>query len=224
MISWQNSLSEYEHKSVAATFESQLEDLEQKYPDASNLLKMLAYFDPESIPLDLLITSAAAISSPQPLTSSSPTPVQGKTSSIVRKIKGEVLRLGASDGKDRVDETNMCLPLPQETASLLAIIQSPTNFRNAIKILQAQCLATYQGSSHLTLRISDLIQLAIIVLEKTKKSGTHQQWFDYATQLACQAFKQIENHGSPAHWPQCKVLIPHILSLAIWQDVSSKAK
>jgi hypothetical protein len=46
---------------VAATFTSQLQDLDQKSPDASNLLRVLAFLDPESIPLEMLIAGAKAI-------------------------------------------------------------------------------------------------------------------------------------------------------------------
>ena len=53
LINWENSLSEYEHKSVAATFTCQLEALERQRPGASHLLGVLGFFDPESIPLEI---------------------------------------------------------------------------------------------------------------------------------------------------------------------------
>jgi hypothetical protein len=62
VIRWNNELSECEDKSVAATFNRQLEALEQQYPDASNPLKILTFSNPESIPLDMLVTGANAIS------------------------------------------------------------------------------------------------------------------------------------------------------------------
>jgi hypothetical protein len=65
VISWEHTLSDYEHKSVAATFASQLQDLDRHYPDASKLLRLIAFFDPESIPLAMLITGAQAISDTQ---------------------------------------------------------------------------------------------------------------------------------------------------------------
>jgi tetratricopeptide (TPR) repeat protein len=46
---------------VAATFASQLQDLDRHCPDASKLLRVIAFFDPESIPLEMLITGAKAI-------------------------------------------------------------------------------------------------------------------------------------------------------------------
>ena len=61
VISWEHTLSDYEHKSVTATFASQLQDLDRRFPDASKLLRVIAFFDPESIPLEMLITGAKAI-------------------------------------------------------------------------------------------------------------------------------------------------------------------
>jgi tetratricopeptide (TPR) repeat protein len=60
-MSWKHTLSDYEHKSVVATFTSQLEDLDQQCPDASKLLRVIAFFDPESIPLEMIITGAKAM-------------------------------------------------------------------------------------------------------------------------------------------------------------------
>jgi hypothetical protein len=61
VLGWEHTLSDYEHKSVAATFSSQLQDLEQHCPDASNLVRVLAFLDPEGIPLEMLLTGTNAI-------------------------------------------------------------------------------------------------------------------------------------------------------------------
>jgi hypothetical protein len=58
VISWENDLSTYEEKSVAATFTSQLDGLEHQCPNTSDLLKVLSFFDPESIPLDMITQGA----------------------------------------------------------------------------------------------------------------------------------------------------------------------
>jgi tetratricopeptide (TPR) repeat protein len=50
---------------VATTFTSQLQDLDQHCPDGGKLLQVLAFFDPESIPLEMLITGAKAIAESQ---------------------------------------------------------------------------------------------------------------------------------------------------------------
>jgi hypothetical protein len=76
LIGWENGLSEYEHKSVAATFTCQLRDLERQHPDASQLLGALAFFDPEKIPIEMLIMGAKTTqrpkTAPQPTTRERP--------------------------------------------------------------------------------------------------------------------------------------------------------
>jgi tetratricopeptide (TPR) repeat protein len=62
VMKWENKLSNYEVKSVAATFTSQLEDLACQSPDASNLLKLFSFLDPESISLDMILQGAEAVS------------------------------------------------------------------------------------------------------------------------------------------------------------------
>lgn len=61
MMHWENNLNNYEQKSVAATFTLQLMRLKAIAPDAHRLLTMLAFFDPESIPIDILTLGATSI-------------------------------------------------------------------------------------------------------------------------------------------------------------------
>src|SRR5438477_11512292 len=102
MMEWENDLSIYQEKSVVATFTSQLDDLQHHSPDASNLLKILAYFDPESIPLDMLITGASALSESQlQKESDSIAPAPQKAMSFVGKVKNKILRSYKRNGKGR---------------------------------------------------------------------------------------------------------------------------
>ena len=54
IIKWENDLSSYEQKSVAATFNLQFNELSRRSPDTSNLLKILSFLDPESICVDVI--------------------------------------------------------------------------------------------------------------------------------------------------------------------------
>jgi hypothetical protein len=55
IIAWENDLSTYEEKSVAVAFGIQLEELERRSSDFSNLLKVLSFLDPEHISLDMIV-------------------------------------------------------------------------------------------------------------------------------------------------------------------------
>src|ERR1700676_969596 len=58
LIKWENSLLNYEQKSVVITFSTQLEELECQYLDSSNLLMVLSFFDPEIIPPHMITEGA----------------------------------------------------------------------------------------------------------------------------------------------------------------------
>jgi hypothetical protein len=58
LISWKNELSNYEQKSVAVTFSTQLEELDRQSRACSSLLKILSFLDPESIPLNIITDGA----------------------------------------------------------------------------------------------------------------------------------------------------------------------
>src|SRR5438477_8141291 len=120
MMKWENDLSIYQETSVAATFTCQLDDLQQHFPDVSNLLKILAYFDPESIPLDMLITGASVLSKSQlQKTPDSVTPTPQQTISFVGKVKNKILLSHKGKGKGRADESSIA-PTISEMSSLLA--------------------------------------------------------------------------------------------------------
>jgi hypothetical protein len=109
------------------------------------------------------------------------------------------------------------------TASLLTLLLSPISRQNAITHLQTRCLVTYHTTSPSpTFRIHDLIQL--VVLEDTRSSGFHQELFEFAVELACAAFSEIEDVSLPEWWPRCELLVPHLQSLTLRQDISSNAK
>jgi len=57
-IRWESDLSFYEERSVAATFSRQFEKLNEESGDLSNLLKLLSFFDPETIPVRMIIDGA----------------------------------------------------------------------------------------------------------------------------------------------------------------------
>ena len=223
LISWENSLGEYEHKSVAATFTCQLRGLGRQHPDASKLLRVLAFFDPEKIPIEMLVAGAKIMRRlpMTPDTNVDRVPRTGR--SLVQKIKSVLLRRRLPGTTSQPNKPDTCPSVPATTASLLALIQSPLDFRNAITQLQSRSLIAYQHNCQPpTLRMHDLIQL--VVLENTKSSDAYCEWFEFAVELACNAFKQIGNHYLPEWWPQCELLVPHIQTLTAREDISPKAK
>jgi hypothetical protein len=57
-IQWENELSNYEEQSVAGTFARQFDLLNKESHDIGNLLKVLSFFDPENIPVGMIVDGA----------------------------------------------------------------------------------------------------------------------------------------------------------------------
>ena len=220
-MSWENDLSSYQEKSIAATFVCQLRDLEIQCQDASSLLKMLAYLDHESISLDMLRAGAAAISElPSPISLSTAS-VSHKTPPLLQIVKNKFQRMRKGNQQaDPLDRTPIVAP---KMKSLLELILSPNNLQNAITQLQNRSLVKRrQSNGYSSLWMHDLVQL--IVVENAKKNDGGRELFECAVKLICTAFEQVKDPAAPASWRQCEVYIPHIHSLTTRNEISDRAR
>ena len=218
-------MSEYEHKSVAATFACQLEDLDRQWPDASHFLRVLAFLDPESIPLEMLTTGAKLVSDSQRLLSPhTDAPVRLKRPSFISIIQSKLRRRrGGATTPLQCDGLNTPPNMPPTSIALLALLQDPIKLRNALTQLQDRSLVAVQRNSQSSsLRIHDLVQL--VVLETMKGSSACCESFELAVELACSALSQTEHPSMPESWPECEPIVPHIQSLTQEQETSTRAK
>ena len=219
-MTWDNDLSSYQEKSIAATFVCQLRDLEIQFQDASNLLKILAYLDPESISLDILQTGAVAISESQLPTPLSTPSVPYKKHSLFRIMKNKFRN--KRKGKPQADPPDRTPIVSPTMKSLLDLILSPTSLQSAITQLQNRSLVKRrQHNGFSSLWMHDLIQL--IVVENTKKSGG-QELFECAVKFICTAFQRVGDPTAPTSWRQCEIYIPHIQSLTTRDEISDHAR
>lgn len=188
LISWQNNLSTYERKSVAATFSTQLEELERQSPHSSNLLKVLSFFDPESIPLE-----------------------------IIAEEVGDLVLECASDFSGTADDIAIRQGATSEAESLIALMRSPVQLQLAIQQLIDLSLTDYQDTKVAsTLRIHDLIQ--VVVHTRIGRKDMQYLWFQVAVVLVCNALQRIDDPTSYKSWAKCEILNPHIQSLTKWDD------
>ena len=201
----------------------QLEDLDRQWPDASSFLRVLAFLDPESIPLEMLTTGAKLVSESQRPSPHADAQVRLKRPSFISIIQNKLLRRGGATRTSQHDGLNTPPNMPLTSTALLALIQDPIKLRNALTHLQERSLVAIQHNSESsTLRIHDLVQL--VVLETMKGSGAYCESFEFAMELAWSAMSQIQHPDSPEWWPQCELLIPHIQSLTQEQETSIRAK
>jgi tetratricopeptide (TPR) repeat protein len=203
MINWENTLSTYEAKSVGAAFTAQLDELAQQFPDVINLLKILSFFDPESIPLNMISQGAEALSHSlfPSLVTLSDTPSPGKVLSLLRQTKRECLESVAP-------QLNTLLPL----------MLSPIQLQDAITQLQNRSLVRHlRNVDSSILRIHDLTK--IMVQASLTNSGTDREWFKIAVELACGAFQLVEDPASYKCWPQSAMFAPHLHLLTLRDEI-----
>jgi tetratricopeptide (TPR) repeat protein len=197
VVRWENHLWSYEQKSVAATFACQLDDLEQHRSESSSLLRLLSYFDPESIPVDMIVLGAESLSSLQAPSNPSATTALGYLFSPLRKITTRPQEVMGSP----------------KLKTLLALIRSPIELQDAIMQLQNRSLIKHlRAADKSILRIHDLTR--IMVQDRSSKGGDEQEWFELAVALACGAFsRRVEDPESPECWSHSEQLIPHFHQL-----------
>jgi tetratricopeptide (TPR) repeat protein len=177
-----------------------------------NLLKVLSFFDPESIPLDMITQGAKALSLPLiPSTSmSSDGAASGKTVSLFRRIPLRRIKQKHSESVDMADRPQL--------KPLLHLILSPIQLQDAIKQLQNRSLVKHlRGADTSVLRIHDLIK--IMVQANLTNSGTGREWFDIAVDLAWSAFQLVEDPKSYECWVQCAIFAPHFHLLTMRNEI-----
>ena len=218
---WQNTLSSYEQNSVAVTFATQLEELERRSPDISNLLKVLSFFDPEGMPIKMIIEGADELQrkSASDLRSSDiTTQALESQQPLLRKfVAGLVRHRRSTSLADPAPEDMNNVPnIESKVDSLITLIQSPVKLHEAIQTLQHLSLVGYESTLDSSiLRIHDLIQITI---QECAVRNQQHDWFRVAVALACGAFQHIDDPASHTCWPQCEAFSPHIQSLTKWDD------
>ncbi|KAF7964974.1 hypothetical protein HWV62_1288, partial [Athelia sp. TMB] len=204
VINWENTLGKYQKRSVLAAFSTLLQDLDEVSPDTRNLLSVLAFFDPESIPLDVVARGAER--SKRHLSEKSP----GQKASSIRRMTSKLpwRRRKAMVTDDAPDSTLSNL---SKSGSLLSLICSKELMREAMNYVEKYSLAQPLHGNSPSLHIHDLVQLVLI--NASVSSQREQEHHALAVGLLASAFKTIKDPRSPQCWAECEIYVPHLMSL-----------
>jgi tetratricopeptide (TPR) repeat protein len=175
-------------------------------------LKIISFFDPESIPLDMIMQGAEALlgSLSASIATSSNRMAPGNILFLLRRI---LLR----QTKQKQSETMDVMDYPQ-LKPLLHLILSPVQLQDAITQLQNRCLVKHVRSADTSvLYIHDLIR--IMVQASLMDSGIDREWFAIAVELTCGAFRLVEDPESYKCWSQCAIFTPHFHLLTMWDEM-----
>ena len=211
VLAWDNDLSPYEQKSVAATFMLQLEDLDRRSPEAGKIMNILSFLDPEGFDTEILVHKASGVL--DRLKENDQGKKSSKLTSPLKHFWQKKSRRVIPE-KISVSTQELCLQLEM----LLALLGSTTKFPSSIRHLQQLSLIEEQTKrSPRVFRMHELIQM--IVQDRMRVVKTQQLWFHCAESLVCNAFLQISNPGSHTRWKECESFIPHIEALTKWAEV-----
>ncbi|KAF7972001.1 hypothetical protein HWV62_19283 [Athelia sp. TMB] len=215
VITWENTLSNYETRSVLAAFSIPLQNLRQVSPNTSNLLSVLVYFDPESIPFDFLAHGAELARSR--LVKSSSSPVQeptvafGRTTASPPRKRRKLLIPVNRQGPANAFASDGGLSQPFNMESILEHICSKQLLRESMIIFEEYSLAQPVYDDNMSVHIHDLIQL--VVLEQGTAADQSEEYHDVAVTLLTSAFKRITDIRLPQSWAECERFVPHLMSL-----------
>jgi tetratricopeptide (TPR) repeat protein len=207
MIEWKSDLATDQQRSVLATFDTLLDQLERDFPETYDILRVLSFLDPEDVPLAMLTDGAQILSSPP----DQPPGNSKRESSIITRIAKWTSIQRSSQRRSRNYTRE---PLP-ELHSLTSLILSPTAFPKARQKLQSLSLIELSRDGQSSLRMHDLVRF--LTREHVKRRTAYQAWLDSAVSLICSALRRVEDPSLPQSWPEFEKLMPHVRSL--WTSV-----
>ncbi|KZP22285.1 TPR-like protein [Athelia psychrophila] len=224
VIHWENDLNTYDETSILAAFTLQLQKLKEIDPDAHKLLKTLAFFDPENIPIDILSLGARSICdrlSRNAERSLIISPMSKRKVPAIRrlfeKLKGKQHGKYVPDISEET-ETNPLEGVPSELISLITFICSEERIQAAFRHFEDLAIAQPLYDVKPSLHIHDLIQW---VLQQSTLIDQDEGYRALAIALLCNSFQTIDDPESPQSWDKCEIFVPHFTALGTQDETHS---
>ncbi|KAF7972002.1 hypothetical protein HWV62_19285 [Athelia sp. TMB] len=218
ILNWENNKQfSYEQNSVAAVFNVQLETLDNTSADAGALLKTVAYYDPETIPLNILARGAQNLKR-ESVSPEVSIPAIGQKPHMFRRIiarfpwhrsKSPVPASHKSPNGDGV--SNSAPSRSSDLDHLVEIMCSEDWLLEAASHFEDLSLAQPLYGDNPSLHMHDLNQL--VLQEQIAASDQEQTYYALAVTLLASAFKTITDISSPQSWAECERFVPHLMSL-----------
>ncbi|KZP22295.1 TPR-like protein [Athelia psychrophila] len=216
VIHWENDLNTYDETSILAAFTLQLQKLHEIDPEAHKLLKVLAFLDPENIPIKILSLGARSISG-RLARSAERSLIVSRTSKrkvpairrLLKKLKGKQRGESVPDISEETD-INPLEGVPSELTGLITLLCSEERIRAAFRHFEDLSIAQPLYNGKPSLHIHDLIQW---VLQQSTLIHREEGYRALAIALLCNAFQTIDDPRSPQSWDECEIFVPHFTAL-----------
>lgn len=194
-------------------FNGQLQNLDSISPDACNLLKTLAFLDPETIPLDILVSGAQRVGKEKSVSPAVIKPATGKLSVTQRLVSHLPWKRPKSPAPASHQNTHSggAPSLTPKLGPLVKLMCSQTGLVMAMNHFEGLSLAQSRYGDNQSLHLHDLNQL--ILLDQIRVAEQAEEYHAIAATLLASAFETIKDFGSPPSWAECESLVPHLTSL-----------
>ena len=193
---------------MEATFATSFVQLDTEFAVVANLLRILAFLDPESVSIDVIVNGSQHLLLSHSVISRSPG-VKAATRKWSRVRIMPKIRRRRNANIIAAPDVSSDSP---EVRDLVALIQSPVELQKAIQTLQTLSLVRRQGGDCTSaLWIHDLLQY--LIRTNLIEDAQQKVWFKLATALICGASRHIEGFSLALCCPQCEILVPHIQSI-----------
>ncbi|KAI9817428.1 MAG: hypothetical protein M1827_001037 [Pycnora praestabilis] len=220
-LEWKKGVPDGDQDSVAATFMNTFRKLDEEFPSAGHFLRILSFYDPESISVDMFagegIPMTRPLASPPSSTRSIPEPVSRRSrvklrlDSVFRSHRCRSRPVHVEEAGDISTEAAHFTILEQ----LVASIRSSVKFQRIIEILESSSLVSRIGDGNSSsLRIHDLVQE--LVRTHLIPASERTQWVQQAVKLFCSTCWQVRNYSSPETWSSYETMVPHVQLLATY--------
>ena len=192
-------MSLYEEKSPIAAFTPALSQLEQCPPGTKDLLRIMAFLDPESISIDILITGFSKIVDPE----ADANPSSGRVR--WRKLKQKIgFHPESKPAKQTAEDT-----ATDDLRHARELLRDSIGLPNALKYLQHSSLVTRKGGSGAkTLWIHDLVSL--LLQKKLMNESERRRWLQHAIRITCNALHDIGSVRSSECWAEFETFVGHV--------------
>jgi tetratricopeptide (TPR) repeat protein len=209
VLEWENDLTPYEERSIVATFAKQFDQLKKESRDVSNLMKLLSFFDPENIPVEMIVNGAKVWLSQHPQSTIFP-PIPNTTGSTQFQTNSHGPAEGIVDNVSHVSH---------EFRPLATLIVSSSRLKMAVQKLQNLSLVERRSNDGKSaLWIHDLTQC--MMQDGVQKEPNYREWLRLSVTLVCGAFRIVKATNLSRRWAECEKFMPHFRSLNhAWKDM-----
>ncbi|KZP21804.1 hypothetical protein FIBSPDRAFT_1043919 [Athelia psychrophila] len=192
----------------------QLQRLGDIDPDLLLLFKTLAFFDPENIPIDIIVFGAKGVE----LHLEKPLVVPERKSILRDWLATKLPWTQKTLELPSVNTTSAGVPL--ELRPLLGSICSERWMRGALRHFEDLSLARLPHGERNSLHVDDLIQQVVLQQSTASHPLGQDPCFALAITLLCGAFQSIGDPVLPQFWPEYEILVPHLMSLAKYDSTA----